>query len=194
MILTVVATIISVVAMAQTFGEETVNGTTYTVVNMQSESANLDEIKILLEPAAAKKFIKNLRKLKEKVASWTETANKMGVKSYRKTVDGSYSYSKLTFCNTNGNNIADYNYNNYLTPYFNVDSEGNSHLILGGYYSGYNSNDAGLDYEKRTKFFFYVNIDAENLDTWVNNLEIASNNAQNKKHVNSTSEIYYTMK
>lgn len=194
-IVTIIAALFTVVSMAQTFGEETINGKVYTVVNMQSESTELGDIKILLEPSSAKKFIKNLRKLQDKVAGWTETANKKGVKNFRKTVEGSYSYSKLAFCNSDGNNVADYNYNNYLVPYFNVDSEGNSHLLLGGYYSGYNTSNMGSDYDKRTKFFFYVNINAEVLNTWVDNLEIASNNIQKKqKSVDEVNELFLTSK
>ena len=194
-IVTIIAALFTVVSMAQTFGEETINGKVYTVVNMQSESTELGDIKILLEPSSAKKFIKNLRKLQDKVAGWTETANKKGVKNFRKTVEGSYSYSKLAFCNSDGNNVADYNYNNYLVPYFNVDSEGNSHLLLGGYYSGYNTSNMGSDYDKRTKFFFYMSIPVSELNSWINNLEIAANEINGKQHnVDAVNEIFMAVK
>ena len=176
---TIIAALFTVVAMAQTISEQTISGKTFAAVTMQTENAELENVKIMLDASSAKKFIKNLRKLEGKVASMNEAAAKKAAKKSRKTLAGSYSFDKMSFACEGNNSIVDESMNNYLIPYFDVDAEGNTHLMLGGYYSGYNASatldDGSID---RTKFFFYVSVTADKLNAWVDNLEVAFNNIE----------------
>ena len=190
-IVSIIAAIITVSCFAQNLNESKIEGNMYVTVQMNTESQDLGDVKIMLKSSTAKKFVKDLRRIEKKLNDWTATAKQKNVKDYKKTLEGSYSYNKLGFNNEDGDNLADYNYNNYLVPYFTVDSEGQCKLVLGGYYSGYNTSDLGSNYVKRNKFFFYMSIPVNELSSWINDLEVASNEINNKqKDVDAKNDIF----
>lgn len=174
-VFSIVAVLFAMIANAQTISYEELEGKAYVKVEMKSESKEQENVRILMNQSSAKKFLKHFKSSMEEASKLAATAKKKGVKSYKKTLKGSYSYSKLLFDNKDGVNVADYNQNNYLVPYFNVDSEGKSHLLLGGYYAGYNNSNMGSNYDKRSKFFFFVKLPIDELDKWGENFDVAIN-------------------
>lgn len=180
-IFTIIAIFVSVCCMAQKLNESKIDDNVYVTINMRSESHNLNDIKIMLKASAARKFVKDIRKIERKLTDWSETAKQNNVKDYKKTLEGSYAYSKLGFRNEAVNNLADYNYNNYLVPYFTVDTEGQCKLVLGGYYSGHNPADISSNNSKLNKFFFYMSIPVNELGSWIDDLEVASNEINKKQ-------------
>lgn len=190
-IITLIAAIFALGSSAQSIAESKLNGKIYVEVSMECDGASLNNINIMLDKKTADKFIRNLRKVQSKVKKCVQTAETKHLKNYRKTLEGSYSYSKMQFGNADGTNVADSNYNNYLVPYFNVDAEGNSCLVLGGYYSGYNNSNMGSDYDKRTEFFYYLSIPVNELDSWINKLEVAANEAESKQQdFNAVNDLF----
>lgn len=168
-VLSIIVVLFALVANAQSIGYEKVDGKAYLEIAMKSENKDLEEVRILMNHGSAKKFLKNLQNSMEEANKLAATAHKKNVKNYKKTLKGTYSYTKIIFEDKNGVNIADYSPNCYLTPFFNVDSEGNSHLLLGGYFAGYDK----VDSKKLNKFFIYVKLPVDDLENWSENFDVA---------------------
>lgn len=187
--------VMSLSLSAQELSQTTIDGNEYLVVSMETETQGYDQVSILLNKGFMKKFITSMRKYAKQVDEWNQTAHEKDVKEYKKTMTGTIPLKKIFFNCDGLDCVSDKYYDNYLVPYFRSDVEGNCYFVLGGYYAGYNmnpyadatdTNESKKEYSyQHCKFPFHLSIPAEELNNWVDKLEVAAENVNVKQKDNN---------
>lgn len=165
-------------------------------VQMYSEKAGYDDVKATFTFKSVDTFASRIRKFADKVHSWAQKAYSNNVKNFRKPIPGTIEYDHLTFDYDGTNNITkDY----FMVPSFDVDDRGSCHLLLRGYYKGWNNTVRDVTrlagdknrYQELTEFNFYVRINEKELAEWVNKVEkMAAKVKQSQEDMKRTKKLF----
>lgn len=157
---------------SQKIDKQQVDDNLYVTLDVCSDSWTQGSLKMMFSPNSAWKFVKDLRKIDKKVGALVQKVKEEKLKDYKVALDGSYAFNKLSVNNGGKEEFTDYNYSNYLIPYFTVDKQGNCSIVLGGYFTDAKKLDRASSADTSKKYFFYLTIPADELDLWICDHEI----------------------
>lgn len=151
----------------------TVNENT-TYISCQAENEGYTNIRLVFNKSSYKGVIRRIKKYARKATKWSKKAKNKNKSDFEKSIPGYLNYNALKFSFRGVNHTSN---NSFIIPIFKL-KDGESYLMLRGYYEGYDLEKTEIKKKKtkflKSKFNFNFTIPVDELDQWIANFEIAT--------------------